>query len=463
MVRQSTCSRKTGLAIEWLLSLVVVVSVIYSAIFLWINSHLPQPFFYEPYDIYADWFNTAFWAREKGSYDVWATIYAPLSFVFLRIFGFDHCYLTGRAYDPSAGLAARDCDWLGIGSIWGFFLLDIVLIYLTFRRVDKQTAIPRTLCLGLGWPMLDGLERGNLVLVSFTCLVLAFGPILRKPLFKICMVGLAINFKVYLIAALLPLLLKRRWFFVEASLVSTVAVYAVTLGLLGRGTPQEIFNNLVSWSSLGTSQPLDMWFATTYNSLRSLLLSDDFPFVLLLGSRSVNLLLIIIPTIQHFTQSMIILAAIMAWLRPEVVPAYRVVNLGVMFALITQESGGYTPVYWSYFVLMEPWSSPGRKVAILIVYLLAPSFDYALDQALPVVRDTYFRGTTTIITFYVTLGPILRPLLIQVAAVAISCVTIAQVWQDIRRDGWANRWRFRRDVPLLPWVSRPRRPHFASA
>lgn len=31
------------------------------------------------------------------------------------------------------------------------------------------------------------------------------------------------------------------------------------------------------------------------------------------------------------------------------------------------------------------------------------------------------------------------------------------VWTDVRYQGWADRWRMRRDAPLLPWVARPER------
>lgn len=39
----------------------------------------------------------------------------------------------------------------------------------------------------------------------------------------------------------------------------------------------------------------------------------------------------------------------------------------------------------------------------------------------------------------------------------LACTTIRTVWIDIRKQGWADRSRLRRDVPLLPWVTRPER------
>ncbi|MEO5604666.1 MAG: hypothetical protein ABIR02_03510 [Novosphingobium sp.] len=109
-------------------------------------------------------------------------------------------------------------------------------------------------------------------------------------------------------------------------------------------------------------------------------------------------------------------------------------------------------------VMMEPWRGRGLPVAIILCYILALPIDLAVDQIAPVVRDTYFRHSTTIITAYVKLGPFIRPLLIQIIAVSLVCVTLRDVWTDIRTQGWSGRWRFRKDSPLLPGVQRPRAP-----
>lgn len=449
---------RAGLTFEWAMAAVIAGSVIYSAAFLWIHSYLPQPFFFEPEDAYADWFNTAYWARDPGAYDVWTTLYPPLSFVFLRLLTIDKCYLVPRAIDPSVGYPARDCDWLGLTAIWAFAALNLVLIYLTFRRIDKTTAIPRTICLALGWPMLDGLERGNLVIVSFTCLLLAFGPLLRSARLRWLFAGLAVNFKVYLIAATGAVLLRRKWRWAECALIATVMVYLVSFAILGRGTLPEIVRNLTAWAELQAVQPIDLWFSTTYNGLISLLENDQFPIMMVLGSRNVEILLVVVPLLVKFTQGILLLAALAIWLRPETVPTTRAVTLALMLALITTEAGGYTPVFFMLFVLMEPWRGMGRKVAIVGCYILAPSLDVSLSELPPIVRNTYFRDLTTIATFHVTVSPFLRPMVIIVIATSISLATIAQVWRDIRQDGWAQRWRFRRDAALLPWVRHPAPP-----
>jgi hypothetical protein len=269
---------------EWLVALFTLGSLVRVAYLLVLNGYLPAPYFYEPSDTFADWFNTAYWARDNGTYDVWSTLYPPVSFVFLRLLTLDRCYITPRSFDPSVGYDARSCDWLGLLSIAVLYIVDVYLIYRMFRRRDQVTALPRTICLGLGWPMLDGLERGNLVLAAFMFLILAVGPMLRSTAKRAVFAGLAINFKVYLIAAFVPLLLKRKWRQVEWVLIATVLVYLVSYAILGRGTIVEVVRNLVSWNNIIITQPLDLWMSTSYTPLLTLIKGDDFPTVGILGS-----------------------------------------------------------------------------------------------------------------------------------------------------------------------------------
>jgi hypothetical protein len=438
-----------GRWVEPFLAVLIVVGLVNSLLFLFREGYLPVPFFYEPSDTFADWFNTAYWARDPGAYDLWNTIYPPLSFVFMRLVGLDYCYPTRRPFDFSAGLVARDCDWLGLVAIFAIFLLNIVLVWCTYRKLDRRTALPRTICVALGLPMIDGLERGNLVLISFTCLLLAYAPLVKSARLRWIAIGLAVNFKVYLIATILPLLLKRRWRWAESALIAVVVVYIGSYAILGRGTPIEIFDNIREFSSRPAAAITDLWYTTTYTPFVSLLEGDIFPFNLIIGSHNVDRLLIIIPIIWHGTQALIIFAAIGIWLRPEAVPVYRAINLGLMLALITSEAGGYTQVYFMLFVMMEPWRGIGRKWAIITCYLLAVPWDLVIDKTPEMARESYFGDATVMINYYVTAGPFIRPLMVLTVGIALACVTIRQVWNDVHYQGWRTRWRYRRDFPIM--------------
>jgi hypothetical protein len=449
---------RAGSLVETVLAAVIIGSVCYCLWHLWRFFYLPQPFFYEPDDLFADWFNTAYWARDPGTYDVWRTVYPPLSFVFLRIFTLDSCYLKSRAYDASVGYAARDCDWLGLTTIGLIVLLNLLLIYRVYSKWDRKTAIQRTICLGLGLPMLDGLERGNLVLISFTLLLLAFAPLVRSARLRWICAGTMVNFKVYLIAPVAALLLKRKWRWVECAMLATAIVYLASYAAFGRGTPDQIYENIQSFTNIPAQGILDFWYSTTYEALISLLKGNAFPFVIVIGSRNVDLLLFWIPALQHLTQAIIIIAAAAIWVRPESISTYRAVNLAILLVVITTEPGGYAQVYFMLFTLLEPWKGGLRKTAILLCYLLAIPLDIPIDSVPEVVRDTYVGHTTVLVAFKVMIGPFFRPLFILIIANCIALQTIAEVWHDIREQGWSRRWRFRRDAPLLPWIEHPAPP-----
>lgn len=438
--------------IEPILGIGVAATIVYPLVHLFTYGYLPQPFFHSPDDLWADWFNTAYFAYDKGTYDAWRTIYPPLSFVFLRIFTLQHCYVLHDGADVRAGLPARSCDWWGLFSLHTFYLIAVALAAYSFWKWDRKTALWRTIAIGLGFPMLDGLERGNLVIVSFICLMLAFGPILKSARWRAMAIGLAINFKVYLIASLVPLLLRRKWRFVEWGLLSTVIIFLASYALLGRGTPLQIYDNIVEfneWQSQATDL-LSIWYSTTFTPHLGLLTSPMISVPDLIGSRNTDILLVVIPILIHSTQAAILLAAAAIWLRPGAVPYYRVVNLGLLFALITSEAGGYAQIYFIYFVFFERFEGVGRRWAIIACYLLCPSTDIPVDTIfMPVVRDTYLWGKTVIVTYYVMLGPFFRPLIVLSVPFALSLVTLRDVRKDIRDQRWRPRWRFRNDAPLL--------------
>lgn len=426
--------------IEPLFAVLICGSVAYALWHIYTFGYLPQPFFYDPFDLWADWFNTAYWAYDKGTYDKWSSLYPPLSFVFLNLFTLKRCYVLSGG-DFSAGLPARTCDWLGLSTIFVLYFLCVILTARIFWKTDRRTAIWRSIAVGIGWPLLDALERGNLMLASYLCFILAFGPLVRSARLRWVFIGLGVNLKVYLISAIFPMLLRRRWLWVEGALIASVAVYLISFAIFGRGTPAEIYVNIRDWGSNETQQVLDLWMSTTYLPLLSLLKTGNFPMMLLAGSKATETLEFLIPLTLHLTQGLILVAAFAVWLRPTSIPPTRLVALGVLMALITADSGGYTPAYYIFLIFLERWERGfGIKWAIVVSYILSVPADIPLDQTLPIVRDTYIWGTTQIVTYYVMLGPFIRPLLILSLPVALSLTTIAEVWTQFRKEGFPH-WR----------------------
>lgn len=419
--------------IEPLLALIVLAGLIHSIVFLVRQGYLPPPFFYEPSDVWMDWFNTAYWAYDPGRYDSWGSIYPPLSFLFLKLSTIRQCYV------DADGLAARECDWLGIAAIHILFLINIWLIARTFLVLDRRTALPRAFALAASLPMLFALERGNLMIACFTCILLGFGPLLRSARLRWLAAGLAVNFKIYLVGAIFAQLVRGRWRWFEGAAIATLLVYVATFLLLQDGSPSQILFNITSLTEgFEVGGFLDGWYASSYTPLMSLLESRYVPVVGLIGSWSVETMAWLLPAMLRSTQIAILAAVAAAWLRPHVVPTYRVTNLAIALALITAESGGYTQMLVIFFVFMEPWRGAGRRVAIICAYLLCIPLDIPIDHLPSSTRDSFLAGGPVVVDITLNIGPFLRPLLMQMIAVALCCVTLRDVSRDIRRHGWRS-------------------------
>lgn len=431
---------------EYLFAIAVLIGGAYCVGHLLVEGYLPQPFFYQPFDVWMDWFNTAFWSHNPGAYDSWATLYPPVSFIVLR-------FLTaGRCYVANEGWYSRDCDWYGMITMHGWYVLNVYLIGRTFLKIDRRTALPRSFALAAGMPMLDGLERGNLIMIAFTCFLLAHGPLLRSARLRWLMAGLTINFKVYLIGSIFAYPVKRRWRWFEGTVLATVGVYLVTWGLLGAGTPIEIIENLTGWNAQlnSASSLLDLWYATSFQPLIGLLNGSIFQINLEIGSWPTEFFGNALPRAIAVTQLIIVAATGVAWLRPEVVPTYRLVNLATCIALITTEGGGYTQALMIFLTFFEPWRSGfAVRFALVCCYILSIPGDIFLGPVLPQVNNGFLNTGPLFYSYWVTVGPFVRPAFVLMVPIALSCTTIAAVWRDIRTQGWRGRMRFSRDLPIM--------------
>lgn len=430
---------------EPLLGLAVLAGILHALWFTREYGYLPAPFFYDVSDTFMDWFNTAFWSHDAGAYDSWATIYPPLSFVVLRLLSDPRCYLN------TEGHTARDCDWFGFVALGAILLLNLVLLWFSFRKLDARTAAPRTLALGLGLPMLYALERGNLLLLAFTMVVLAFGPLVASARMRWLALGMAINFKVYLIAALAPQLLKRRWRWFEGALIGTLLVYLASWLALGAGSPGEIYRNIAAVSGeFEAGSLLDGWYAITYTPFLSILNGSYIPITALIGSDVVEGLALLLPLLQRVTQVLIALAAVATFVRPEAVPVHRATCLGVLMALVTSESGGYTQIILFFFIFMENWRGLARPIAITIAYLMCIPADIIIDNYPPGVAESWIGGGPVFVYYVLSVGPFVRPLGVMIIAWCIAGLVLA----DVRRDFAANPGGWRQRFAKEPLAAR---------
>lgn len=405
---------------EALLALAVVASTAWTLRFFAEYGYLPQPFVFDTNDTFMDWFNTAYWANNPGIYNVWRSIYPPLSFVFLDATSLPGCYLHNS-------FTARDCDWLARGTIYIFYAIDVVLAWVCFRRLDRRTAPMRTVAIALGLPMLFTVERGNLILVAFAFFMIAHGPVTASKPWRWFAAAVTINFKPYLVLPMLAHAVKRDWRTLEVAGIATIALYLVTLAFVGSGTPMELAANTANWVVFQGGQ---VWNEVNYSTSYAPLLmfrTLDMPLLQFVPSRLIETIEFLVPIVIRSSQLVALAALAAAWLQPRALPTHRIAAILLGAYLVTQSPGGYTQLFLLFLVLMETWKGAGPIAAVVCAYLLCLVGDWPLATVLDVTSASWLGERTVTASFGLTAGHFIRPGLIVIMVWALSLDSIARV------------------------------------
>jgi len=413
-------SRRAGLWLEAALSLLVLASLGSAMLFFSRNGYLPQPFVFDTNDTFMDWFNTAYWANNPGAFSVWRTIYPPLSFAFLDLTTLPNCYLYSAFY-------ARDCDWLAKTTIIAFYLLDIALLWLSFRRANPATAPMRTIAMAFGLPLLFTLERGNLILVCMVPFILAHGPLLRSKLWRGVAAAATINFKPYLVLPVLALALKREWRLLELAGIATVALYLLTLAWVGAGTPGELAANTANWVAFQTGQ---VWNEINYSTSYAPFLNmraANVPLLEFVPSRTLEGIELAVPLVITATQIVALTALAAAWLQPRALAPARIAAILMGAYLVTQSPGGYAQAFLLFLVFLEPTRRAGPMVAVVCGYLLCLVGDISLATIMELSTVSWLSERSVTPEFGLTWGHFVRPMVLVVIVWALSFDAIVQV------------------------------------
>ena len=188
--------------------MLVCCAILFNVVYFFYEGFIPRPFFHDTNDTFMDWYNAAYWVYHPDAYVNWLSVYPPFSFVFLRFFSEPSCY-------SATELVARSCDPIGRLVLPGFVLLNLILVFIVYRRDARTTAIPRTIALGIGMPMLFAWERGNLIIPCFTFFILGHGRLLKAAWVRWLCVAASVNFKPYLVLSLAGRLVRRQWRWME--------------------------------------------------------------------------------------------------------------------------------------------------------------------------------------------------------------------------------------------------------
>ena len=412
--------RRLPLLAEIALAVSVVASLVWTMQTFRQTGYLPQPFVYDTHDTFMDWFNTSYWAQDWGAFDVWRSIYPPLSFLILDAFSLPGCYLSSPFY-------ARDCDWLARLVIYVFYFINIVLLWVAFRRQDRTTAPMRTAALSLGLPLLFTLERGNLILIAMPFFIVAYGPITQSKPWRLISTAVTINFKPYLVLLPFAHALNRQWRMLELAGIATLALYLLTLALVGSGTPMDLVANTTAWVTFQGGKFFDeVNYSTSYAPL--LLIENlTLPVLDYVSSQTVDAI-VVAGTLAIRTCQALSLAALAAiWLQPRALPVHRISALIMGVYLVTTSPGGYAQIFLLFLVMLEPWRRPGQAAALICAYLLCVVGDWQLSKIMQISANSWLSDRSVNPVFGLTLGQFVRPGLIIVIQCALALDSIVEV------------------------------------
>lgn len=377
------------------------------------NGYLSAPFVFDISDTFMDWFNTAYWAHNGHAYDVWRTVYLPLSFVITGLLGDPSCYRTAP-YD------ARDCDTVGIAVILLTYLACVVVTAMAFWRRDRSTAICRTIAIGIGGPLLYALERGQLIMMTYIAFALLYGNLVHRQWSYAATAAFMANTKIYMVLPLMSLMIKRHWRLFELCAIASLALYLATLFLVSAGTPGEMISNLQNWFGIRLGTVWDeMLYTTTYNPLLQLDVYQ-YPVREFIEQRDVDGAIVFIHLYIIFSRTLALLCIGLAWLYPKAIPQTRIIFFILMQSFIVQNPGGYSIVLIVFLVLMEERSSRAMTLAIICAYLISVPGDVTLAKLTDVERQSWLSGRVVMSEYVVPWGALIRPGVIAIMLWALA-------------------------------------------
>lgn len=391
------------------------------------NGYLPAPFVFDVNDTFMDWFNTAYWAHRAGAYEVWNSIYAPLSFVFTLLMGDPRCYADGP-FD------ARDCDMFGIVMILATYALAVVVSAVTFHRNDRPTWVSRTIGIALGGPLLFALERGNLIMIAYIFFVLLYGGYLKRRSSIAIAAAMIINLKSYLLLPILGLAAHRRWRLLELCGIATIGVYLVSLAWIGEGTLFQIMHDLQVWFQMRAGAIWDeLLYTTTY---KPYLLFDErqYPIRDFVPQRTVDIATAAIKIELVLSRGIALLALASSWFYPKAVPMHRIAIFALMQSFLVQNPGGYAITFVVFLVFMEREKTFATMLAITCCYLVSIPTDINLTVFYHYERAAWLSGRWVDSEYALPLGALIRPGLLLAVVWALAIDSLVAVHREIRRS-----------------------------
>jgi hypothetical protein len=325
---------------------------------------------------------------------------------------------------------------LSIAVILALYAACAIVAAIAFHKNDKSTAFQRSVCFAICLPLLYALERGNLLMVSFIGFVFAFTNIIQSRTGKVIAAAITINFKYYLLTAFAAFVVKRSWRDFELIGIATLALYLLTLAIIGSGTPFEILYNLRDWVIYTNVAVWDrVYYSTTFNNL---LWFDirQFPVRDFAGSKVIDFAAAAIPILVTASQFLGIFCLLMAWLRPGALSAQRIALLALLVSMVVQSPGGYAEMFLIFLIFLEKASTPGLRFMILCAYLISIPADYTVGTFKVNNQNAWLSGKTLEVAFGFNVGAIIRPAVLLFILWALIIDSLTRIARTPGRAIW---------------------------
>lgn len=417
--------------VESLLLAAILAGAVHASWHLSTRGYLPQPFVWDPQDTFMDWFNVAYWSHREGVYSVWRAVYPPLSFVLLKVFSTESCYVT-------SSFAGRDCDVVSQVIIIGLYLLAMWTSYRALRLAQPRVAVLRGLALALGLPGLFVLERGNVLILCQMCLAATVVPGLANRWQRALSAAVMINLKPYLLLPVLSWAIQRDWRQLELAGFATVTVYLASWAIIGSGSPLELFDNTANWVMVtGSDVVSEMFYTTSFNSMFGVV-DRGFPVLRYFPSSAYEMFRSGTETLLYLSQGAAAAALALVCLRPSAVTHARVALLLLLLSLTGRSPGGYAEMLVVFLVFLESWSGWAAKIVIVTAYLISIPAEWIISALPNINTASWLSGTAVTAQFGIGVGQFLRPMGLVLILMLLALDTIVRVTHALRLS-WRSR------------------------
>lgn len=385
--------------------LTVIVGLFASHVYFFAkNGYLSSPFFYDKYDTFMDFFNVQFWAFEDGVYSEWYSIYTPFLFALVRLMSL------GINVNESDGFLLRDVHLLSFAVT--YFIITLVLIAFNLKKQENNKLI-YALLIFLSAPFLVAIERGNLIVLTYLFLLLAFKNYKNMYLFSLFLAA-AISTKIYLVALIFVLILKNSYYRFFLVLYALFVMNYMAVLILDLDDWYLLFENLFRFSGAPDTGRLYEWsyFSYSYRNMLQLFVSSSGSFPLLFS------ILDTLVVLGSFCLYGIVVSKYLGMNRnnKEYYSDYIFTLLIMLIMIVVQNAGGYAIILLFPFVRIFTQDIYCRF--LFIVMLLPASYElksFKLVESLSYFSDQFFDISRSLDLFM-----IIRPVFFLILYVFVS-------------------------------------------